>query len=312
VTRAAAAPPRATLRGLRAARVQPLPVDERSEYARRGKLAPWQDSENLDEQWVLPAPHGAGSAGSVEVVTLPERGRPQYVGPRRFRDVWEQVRAGLVAHALMREDTVRDFRPPIPAGIVGDALVTLLLRRRVEHDHERRMNPRDAHGQRASWPKSTPTRRLTDLRVAGARPHGLQESVLWRPGLPEVPEHGARYLPRWWLWRKTWPGLHQFQRTDPLPVYQGNRGTGQSFIPVHVHEVTPADLPGSLRVVRAAGYVYRGSSTGEDWGHGPTQAMATITATPQSPSTKLFSPQWRATVDPLVAEGWSRDWRRVP
>ena len=279
----------------------------------RDLVAPWQAGplESFVEEWAFRSP-----PGDAEVFAMPRRGRPRYVGPRKTREIWEQAKLAVVDHAL-RNMNGEDGRAvdgtclTYPTPVTDDPLSTHVSRWYADRlEALKRRAPPTA----PPWPQRNVRGRLTDMRHAEASQHGVPESNLWHPGLPEVPANGSRYLPRWWLWRYRWPGLHWLQRRDPLPVYRDAGRTGQRFIVVHVHEATPEDvLPESLRVFRVAGYAYTPSSTTHGGGldRWITQMTATITAGPQSPSTKL-PPQWRATVDPLVAEGWSRDWRRVP
>lgn len=265
------------------------------------QAAPWQEGQTPHESWIFPLPPGMGDG--VESFTLPRHGRPQYVGPRDMRDVWQQVDAGVFSHAVEGGDLA-----PLRTGVAGDALVTYLIEWRVERDRERRMNPQDPRGRRTFWPKPSALRRLFERRAEAAQRAHLMEAALWRPGLPEVPVSGGlRHLPRWWLWRKTWPGLHALQRVDPLPVYLGGSRTDRLFIPVHVERVS-SGVGKLFPLLRAAGYSYRGA--GDD-GRGLREDTATITKIPTDPT----SP-WRVTLDARTMgdddAAWSRDWRKMP
>ena len=268
--------------------------------------APWQEADaSPAEEWAFRAP-----GGGVEVFALPRRGRPRYLGPRNMREVWQKVAASRVAHALLHG---ADFSPRTVESVSlrGDALSTLLIGWHLERDAEARNIIRDEHGSPASWPKlPRAPRRLAEKRLDEAHAHGLEESWLWRPGEPQqsmlaMPDNR---LPRWWLWRKTWPRLHEIQRLDPLPAYRGQHAEAdRRFIPIHVHEVQQG-LLGGLRLFRSAGYLYRHTALGSG-GEIPRKIIPVTATLAVDPHRRLHG--WRAVVDydlPILS---TPHWRQV-
>jgi hypothetical protein len=304
--------PRATPRDLRAANVEVEEVEASSPGARVAwdRAAPWQTTEApYVEEWAFRSPrdHGATAQGvDFEVFTLPRRGRPRYVGPRDERDVWKEVAAGIVAHVLLSAgDGLDEFHPPAPAPIAGDPLATHLLRWLLERAHDRKMNPRDARGRGVDWPTSTLKTRLHERRRQVARDHGVDTSSLWRVDCPDDARSLRLYrrLPRWWLWRKTWPGLHALQREDPLPATIRGAERPKRFIPVFVRLLGDEGQPDALRVYHAAGFAFTPMPVGVTM---PPETLTPCTATISRAalgSSKL-SAAWRAVIDqPPEAQG---------
>lgn len=272
------------------------------------QAAPWQTPgprESFVEEWAFRAPQGG-----VEVFTQPRRGRPRYVGPRQEREVWKQVALSLVDHALRNlggeGGMLDEFRPTYPAPMPHDPLVTHLARWHTDRAHALK----NRIPAKVSWPPQTLHRKLLDKRSGEAQRHGLHGGALWRPGAPALQRDGdTKVLPRWWLWRYRWPGLHELQRHDPLPAYyMGQRHGVDRFIPIHVHEVETG-LKGSLRVFRAAGFVYTPTASPQAGAGGTLAPMtAMITAAPAK-----LSPEWRAHVDHAKpCPFWPDDWRKMP
>ena len=268
------------------------------------QAAPWQTPgprESFVEEWAFRAPRGG-----VEVFTQPRRGRPRYVGPRQEREVWKQVALSLVDHALRSLGGDQGHaHPTYPAPMPHDPLVTHLARWHTDRAHT--LNNRIP--ARVVWPPPL-HRKLHDRRISLMQHHGLAAGTLWRPGAPEMPRDGSeRMLPRWWLWRDRWSELHELQRHEPLPAYyMGQRHGMDRFIPILVHEVETG-LKGSLRVFRAAGYVYRPKRVDDG---GLTGFLAPMTAMVTAAPAKL-SPEWRAHVDhPGESVQWPDDWRKMP
>ena len=318
--------PRATPRDLRAANVEVEEVEASSPGARVvwDQAAPWQTTEApYVEEWAFRSPrdHGATAQGvDFEIFTLPRHGRPRYVGPRDERDVWKEVAAGIVAHVLLSAgDGFDEFHPPAPVPIAGDPLATHLLRWRLEWAHDRKMNPRDARGRGVDWPTSTLKTRLNERRRQAARDHGIDTGSLWHAGCPEDARSLRLYrrLPRWWLWRKTWPGLHALQRLDPMPATLRGTESPKRFIPVLVRLLGNDAQPDALRVYHAAGFAYTphdGHSTA------PPESLISCTATicRAAFGTSKLTTEWRAVIDQppegrgLVAGAMWEGWEGYP
>jgi hypothetical protein len=303
------------LRGVEVAAVEPPAPGGRGPW---GQVAPWQAADAAHvEEWAFRAPqdHGGRSPGiDFEIFTLPQQGRPQYVGPRDERDVWRQVAGGLVAHVLLGGDA-DDISPPRPQALAGDPLATHLLRWRLERAYDRKMNPRDPAGRSLDWPNMKLATRLRITRRSATLSHGLDEQALWAPGFPEDARELRvhRRLPRWWLWRKRLPGLHALQRLDPMPATLRGTESPKRFIPVLVRLLGNDAQPDALRVYHAAGFAYTphdGHSTA------PPESLIPCTATISRTTfgTSKLTTAWHAVIDQppeglgLVAgtrwEGW--------
>ena len=286
-------------------------------------VAPWQeDVEHPREAWVFVSPVVGSERRSVlEHLEHGPGTRATYHGPRHSRDLWAQARAAVASQVLLateeldpakvRAELARDPDPlrGYLAGVVYSGL---------------RRQSRESR----SWPGPPPLRGRLEQHyhaMGGEKLHGHFRP--WRSDLPargtpwhEVHGYATRSavavaLPRWWMWRHRWPGLHPILReAQPLRLPEGSDprrmglpGLPESGVfPVHVasRRVTAHTrrfrLGVSCHVVlawHALPYTLQVWLVRHDGEHWVVDLPATM--------------EWRKTLDPAKVEAARHDWEKL-